>query len=386
MFLKAVAVGLLLAVCLIGRRVEGQRRGKKIVSGDSLIYLGQDRNPWKPLIRTAANISEIRSIKSTFQFRTYDPEGVIFYGDSGDAQDWFILSLKDGFPLMQISKGDVQVSVTGGPKLNDGIWHTLDVGSKGKFVVLDVDNLPGLVVGMHSQQTKEVVSGQIRLALGGLLASKDKMIVELDPQMDGCVRDGRWLNLSMPWEVDEDELLLCHQNIQPGSYFAQEGFSLFNTSVFDIDEESGLTVGLSGNFSQMDGTLLSVMSSEGELLGALRADNKTNKLHVTIGKHKDELTNNCKRLQITFLRSKVEVLQTLDKSIAFSYDQESTPGYITALRGGRLAIGGLLGDREDMVGSHFLTGCLEKIQIQGNNIDLDTALKDKSASSHSCPV
>lgn len=55
----------------------------------------------------------------------------------------------------------------------------LDVGSKGKFVVLDVDNLPGLVVGMHSQQTKEVVSGQIRLALGGLLASKDKMIVEV---------------------------------------------------------------------------------------------------------------------------------------------------------------------------------------------------------------
>uniref|UniRef100_A0A3B3Y3F2 Laminin G domain-containing protein n=1 Tax=Poecilia mexicana TaxID=48701 RepID=A0A3B3Y3F2_9TELE len=69
-------------------------------------------------------LSASRSIKSTFQFRTFDPEGVIFYGDTKNGEDWFVLSLKEGFPLMQISKEDVQVSVTGGPKLNDGKWHT----------------------------------------------------------------------------------------------------------------------------------------------------------------------------------------------------------------------------------------------------------------------
>lgn len=67
--------------------------------------------------------SHLSSIKSTFQLRTFDPEGAIFYGDTKDGLDWFVLSLKDGIPLMQISKGDVHVSVSGGPKLNDGKWH-----------------------------------------------------------------------------------------------------------------------------------------------------------------------------------------------------------------------------------------------------------------------
>uniref|UniRef100_A0A8C6TGY3 Laminin G domain-containing protein n=1 Tax=Neogobius melanostomus TaxID=47308 RepID=A0A8C6TGY3_9GOBI len=64
------------------------------------------------------------SIKSVFQLRTFDPEGAVFYGDTKSGQDWFVLGLKDGFPLMQIHREDMLMSVTGGPKLNDGKWHT----------------------------------------------------------------------------------------------------------------------------------------------------------------------------------------------------------------------------------------------------------------------
>ena len=69
------------------------------------------------------------SIKSSFQFRTFDPEGAIFYGDTKHGNDWFMLSLKDGIPLMQISRDDVLVSVAGGPKLNNGKWHTVSFRS-----------------------------------------------------------------------------------------------------------------------------------------------------------------------------------------------------------------------------------------------------------------
>uniref|UniRef100_A0A3Q2NPU9 Sex hormone-binding globulin n=1 Tax=Fundulus heteroclitus TaxID=8078 RepID=A0A3Q2NPU9_FUNHE len=388
-FWKAVAGSLLFAVCLMGGRVDGQGNGKKEVSGDSIIYLGQERNPWRPLIRTTANLTELRSIKSSFQFRTFDPEGVIFYGDTKRGEDWFVLSLKEGLPVMQISKEDVQVSVTGGPKLNDGKWHTLDVSNKGKFVILEVDGSPGLVVGMHSKQTKEVVSGQLRLALGGILTDKEKMIVEFEPQMDGCVREGRWLNLSMPWEADADELRVCHQNIQPGSFFAGEGFTVFNTSsVFPMEEDQGFRVELWGDFSQMDGTVVSLMSSQEELLGVLTANNNTNEVHLAVGKIKATLKNTFKRLQITILGDLVKVIKDAGESDAttYSYELESRPGYLTTLREGRLAIGGLLGGGKDMVGSHFLTGCLEKIQVQGKDLDLDSALIDMSASSHSCPA
>ena len=64
-----------------------------------------------------------RSIKSTFEFRTFDPEGVVFYGDNHSGDEWFILALHGGVPEIQIYKADILVSVTGGPRLDDGQWH-----------------------------------------------------------------------------------------------------------------------------------------------------------------------------------------------------------------------------------------------------------------------
>lgn len=63
------------------------------------------------------------SITSHFKFRTYDPEGIIFYGDTKDGQDWFVLSLRDGIPEVQIGKANMLISVKAGRKLNDGVWH-----------------------------------------------------------------------------------------------------------------------------------------------------------------------------------------------------------------------------------------------------------------------
>lgn len=57
--------------------------------------------------------------------------------------------------------------------------------------------------------------------------------------MDGCVREGSWLNLSVPWETEAEELWPCYQDVRPGSYFPGTGFAIFNTSgvnvALDID-------------------------------------------------------------------------------------------------------------------------------------------------------
>uniref|UniRef100_A0A1A8MHZ0 Sex hormone-binding globulin n=2 Tax=Nothobranchius pienaari TaxID=704102 RepID=A0A1A8MHZ0_9TELE len=383
-FRTATAGGLLfiMSLMLLGRRVEGEKE----VAGDSVVYLGQERDPWRPLIRTTVNLVEIRSIKSSFQFRTFDPEGVIFYGDTKNGEDWFILSLKDGHALMQISKEDVLVSVTGGRKLNDGKWHTLEVSNKGKFVTLVVDGSPGLEVGMQSKQTQEVISGQLRLALGGILVNKDKLIVELDPQMDGCVREGSWLNLSVPWEAEAEELWLCHQNIQPGSYFSGKGLAVFNTSVFSIEEDQGFRLEFWGDFSQLDGTVLSVKSSQEQLMFTAVASNDTKEVVLTFKEQQFTLENTIKRLLVTFLKDSVKVAEREDESdaVTFLAGAESHPGYLTSVRGGRFAVGGLLG--EGVIGSRFLTGCLEKVQVQGKDLDLDLSVKHMSVSSHSCPA
>lgn len=235
------------------------------------------------------------SIKSSFQLRTFDPEGVIFYGDTKKGLDWFILSLKDGVPLMQIYKAGVHVSVAGGATLSDGKWHTVrggqrvaggrglgrggfeadrsascaakvEVSNNGNFVILEVDGSNKLVVGMNPGKQEEVLPGELRLALGGVLIPTDRMTVsvgslifisliyildaafvasarihkpsvevspfppQVEPRLDGCVRKGSWLNLSIPWESDADDLWPCYQNLRPGSYFPGTGFAIFNTS------------------------------------------------------------------------------------------------------------------------------------------------------------
>ena len=68
------------------------------------------------------------SIKSVFELRTLDPEGAVFYGDTKAGEDWFVFSLRNGIPEMQIAKADILVSAIGGPKLNDGQWHQVHEG------------------------------------------------------------------------------------------------------------------------------------------------------------------------------------------------------------------------------------------------------------------
>ncbi|XP_060887616.1 sex hormone-binding globulin [Labrus mixtus] len=383
---KVIAGGLLLALLGWGAEGQGYRPGK--VSGSATLYLGQERDIWRPLIHTTVNLSEISSIKSSFQLRTFDAEGAIFYGDTKNGQDWFILALKDGIPLMQISKEEMLVSVMGGPKLNDGKWHTLEVSNQGKFVVLEVDGSNGLVVGMQQKKNEELLTGELRLAVGGLLIDRGELFVQFEPQMDGCVREGSWLNLSGPWEAEAGELWPCYQHIQPGSYFPGTGFAIFKTSDFPIMEGDGVKLEIKGDFSKMDGTIFSIKAPGQPLMFALVASNNTKEVTFNFGSDSFNMKDTFKNLAIIIQMDLIQVIQDGDelKTTRFPISPTGQQDYLISWREANLAFGGLLGEGEGNVGSQFLTGCLEKIQVQGRDLDLDLAVKHMSISSHSCPA
>ncbi|CAJ1086202.1 sex hormone-binding globulin [Xyrichtys novacula] len=288
---------------------------------------------------------------------------------------------------MQISKEDMLVSVTGGPKLNDGKWHTLEVSNQGKFVVLEVDGSSGLVVGMQSKKEELPISSELRLALGGVLIGPEKLIVQFEPQMDGCVREGSWLNLSVPWEAVTEELWPCYQNVRPGSYFSGMGFAVFNTSVFPIKADDGVTFELWGDLTNMDGTIMSIKAPEQQLMFAIVANKNTKEVTLTFGVEQFTMTDAFERLVITFQTDLMQVIQVGDesKTTRFPISPTDQPAYLSAWAEGHLAFGGLLGEGEDNTGSQFLTGCLERIQVQARDLDLDFAVKHSSISSHSCP-
>lgn len=54
----------------------------------------------------------------------------------------------------------------------------LGVSNQGGFVILEVDGSNRLVVGMKSKE-EEMLTGELRLALGGVLIDKEKMIVQV---------------------------------------------------------------------------------------------------------------------------------------------------------------------------------------------------------------
>ncbi|KAM9827627.1 sex hormone-binding globulin [Neosynchiropus ocellatus] len=388
--LNAVAGGLLLTLNLITQHVtaDAQRNGHrtKQVPGGSTFYLGQERDLWQPLVHIAVHLSQINSIKSTFQLRTYDPEGAIFYGDTENGKEWFILALKDGNPLMLLYRKEVLVHVSGGPKLNDGQWHTLEVSNQGNHVILEVDGVKGLVMGLHSPQLEDVIYTKLRLGLGGILIDSDRVNIQFDPHLDGCIREGSFLNLTIPWELDSETLWPCYPNIQPGIFFPGTGLAILNTTGFLVEEENGMRMELVGDFSQMDGTILSIRSLAKELLFTLAANNETEEISLNLKGVGISLKNNVKNLTITLQKDSMTVFDhendlTLSKSMQISQANPSIKW-----RDGHIAIGGLLGNGGDNIGSQFLTGCLEKILIQGKILDLDVAAKHKSISSHSCPA
>ncbi|XP_036404246.1 sex hormone-binding globulin isoform X2 [Megalops cyprinoides] len=351
-----------------------------LISGQGLINLGQRWGSKSPLMHTRANLTEVTSIKSSFEFRTLDPEGVVFYGDTRGGADWFVLALRGGRPEMQIGKADVLTTVTGGPKLDDGMWHKIELRSEGRFVVLELDGEVALVVGLHSQQTQADLSGQIRLSLGGILITEQRLLNPLRMEMDGCVRAGTWLNLSTPWETDlSQELQPCFTWISKGSYFPGTGLAIFNSSDFPVDR-SEVSIEMEGyDVSTWNGTVLSLKTSQGEPVLTVTAYNETEEFTVKFGTQTSTVKMEPFHLDLNLTKHALEVS---DGPIM----EDDTHDWLSMWNEGMVLAFGGVPDGTDDGSSPYLHGCLRLIRIQGQVVDLDRATyKHNSVSSHSCP-
>ncbi|KAG6921733.1 sex hormone binding globulin, partial [Chelydra serpentina] len=105
---------------------------------EGALNIGRHWGDAAPAATIHINLRNVTSAASSFEFRTRDPEGVIFFGDMGDRSDWFVLGLRRGKAEMQISNVMTNISVRGGQRLDDGVWHRMVVMNEGHSVVLEV--------------------------------------------------------------------------------------------------------------------------------------------------------------------------------------------------------------------------------------------------------
>ncbi|XP_021093910.1 sex hormone-binding globulin isoform X2 [Heterocephalus glaber] len=78
-----------------------------------------------PVAVMTFDFTKITKTSSSFEFRAWDPEGVIFYGDTDTEEDWFMLGLRDGRLEIQLHNHWGQLTVGVGPRLDEGKWHQL---------------------------------------------------------------------------------------------------------------------------------------------------------------------------------------------------------------------------------------------------------------------
>ncbi|XP_074175838.1 sex hormone-binding globulin isoform X1 [Rhinolophus sinicus] len=123
----------------------------------------------EPVSIMTFNLTKITKTSSSFEFRTWDPEGVIFYGDTNPKDDWFVLGLRDGRPEIQLHNPWAQLTVGAGPRLDDGRWHQVEVKIVGDSVLLRVDGEEVLRLRQVSGTLVKKTQPIMRIAIGGLL-------------------------------------------------------------------------------------------------------------------------------------------------------------------------------------------------------------------------
>ncbi|XP_021570293.1 sex hormone-binding globulin isoform X6 [Carlito syrichta] len=177
----------------------------------------------------AFDLTKMTKASSSFELRTWDPEGVIFYGDTNPKDDWFVLGLREGRPEIQLHNHWAQLTVGAGPRLDDGKWHQVEVKIDGDSVLLRVDGEEVLRLRQVSGPLVNKSQAVMRIALGGLLFPSSNLRLPLVPALDGCLRRDTWLDKQAQISVSAPtNIRSCNVESQPGTFFPPGTHAEFN--------------------------------------------------------------------------------------------------------------------------------------------------------------
>lgn len=96
--------------------------------------------------------SPFSSFSAEFDFRTYDPEGVIFFAGGHLNSSWIVLAMHNGKLELQLKYGTVSRVTSSGPVVNDGQWRKV-----GSFSVMNCNTLSAPASSVDWKQLKCLV-------------------------------------------------------------------------------------------------------------------------------------------------------------------------------------------------------------------------------------
>ncbi|XP_013004118.1 sex hormone-binding globulin [Cavia porcellus] len=338
----------------------------------------------EPVAVMTFDFTKITKPSSSFEFRTWDPEGVIFYGDTKAEEDWFMLGLRDGRLETQLHNRWAQLTVGAGPRVDDGRWHQVEVKIAGDSVLLWVDRDEMLSLRQVYGPPAGEPQPLLRIVLGGLPFPPSKLLLPLVPALDGCLRQESWLGQqTQPSASASTGLRSCNAELQPGLYFPPGTGAEFGLR--DIPqphtEPWAFSLDLGLKLAAGSGHLLALGARENSSWISLHLQDQKVVLTSGAGLSLDLPVALGLPLQLKLAASTV-ILKQGPKTEVFAVAPEDLNPLLQlwAQPRGRLFLGALPG--EDSSASF----CLDGLWAQGQKLDVDQALsRSQDIWAHSCP-
>ncbi|XP_030621047.1 vitamin K-dependent protein S-like [Chanos chanos] len=358
-----------------------------------LLYMGNSSSGGLPILQY--EVSELISFDSEFELRTLDPEGIIFFGDIGGQQNFFLLAVVKGHLSVQTSTGDGGVLISDGPFISDGQWKKIMVKKLEGAVSVSVDGHPGVIVKQSQEsQRAEGSNGLLRIVIGNSISGSGALL-GLNPMLDGCMRRWDWVKQDssvLLRTLQESPSQRCWVDIAPGAYFpgnGSVGFSplmLWNASWLADGSSWRLSVELALRPVSDSGTLFTVVDSDGTRVISLSLHRPT--WEIVLHHQAKELSfppTTCSGgvlvLQLEVGAGQV-VMVLNEKPVMMTLKEEDFQELksVWSQSGSMVYLGG------EPDGSSSLHGCMQ-VKVQGVHVDLDQASSRLGdIHSHSCPA
>uniref|UniRef100_A0A9J7ZJE0 Growth arrest-specific 6 n=2 Tax=Cyprinus carpio TaxID=7962 RepID=A0A9J7ZJE0_CYPCA len=350
-----------------------------------------------PVVRLRFRRRVQTGFTAEFDLRTYDPEGVIFFAGGHLNSSWIVLVMHHGKLELQLKYGAVSRVTSSGPQVNDGQWHKISVEEQGRSLIIKIDREAVMKIAVNGDLfTMNKGLHELNLTVGGVPFRDDGLVSRVNPRLDGCMKDWRWLtgeDTPIQETIRHNERMQCYAIEDHSAFYPGHGFAYFNHSHGDsqmlsvhVTLRPASSVGVLFALVRQDGVPFAVSLSDyhpgtlkwtehvlvsfGDVVVASvpvnLCDAQTHTVNVTV-------FGNSSVLQVDGQLAQTELVENIDAlDLASAYST---------------FIGGI--PDVSVVStpvSAFYTGCMD-VWVNGQLLDVDEAQhKHNDIRSHSCPL
>lgn len=376
------------------------------------LYLGRMFSG-TPVIRLRFKRLQPTRLLAEFDFRTFDPEGVLFFAGGRSDSTWIVLGLRAGRLELQLRYNGVGRITSSGPIINHGMWQTISVEELERNLVIKVNKDAVMKIAVAGELFQlERGLYHLNLTVGGIPFKEQDLVQPINPRLDGCMRSWNWLNgedSAIQETVKANTKMQCFSVTERGSFFPGGAFAFYSLNY----TRTSLDVGTETTWEVEIVARIRPATDTGVLL-ALVGDNHVVPLSVALVDYHS--TKKLKK-QLVVLAVEDVALALMEIKVCDSQEHVVT----VSLRDGEatLEVDGTKGQSEvsaaqlqerlDTLGEHlqgtvltfvgglpevpvtsapvtaFYRGCMT-LEVNQKTLDLDEAsYKHSDITSHSCP-